>query len=74
MDARKQQIWQEVKKRHRMSEEVVKMAQKMGMNPKKIGGLDNHKQEPWKLPLAEFIKELHEKRFGSKTLGSLDIE
>ena len=44
MDARKQQIWQEVKKRHRMSEEVVKMAQKIGMNPKKIGGQDNHKQ------------------------------
>lgn len=74
MNARKQRIWQAVKKRHRLSEEVVKMAQKLGMNPKKIGGLDNHRQEPWKLSLSEFIKELYEKRFGSKMLGSLDTE
>jgi hypothetical protein len=33
------------------------------MNPKKLGKLDNHKQEPWKLPLPEFIEELYYKRF-----------
>jgi hypothetical protein len=34
------------------------------MNPKKLGKLDNHDQEPWKLPLPEFIAKLYSKRFG----------
>jgi len=34
------------------------------MNPKKLGGLANHKQQPWKAPLPIFIEELYEKRFG----------
>jgi hypothetical protein len=32
--------------------------------PKKLGSLDNHRQEPWKLPLPQFIEALYEKRFG----------
>jgi hypothetical protein len=39
------------------------MARELGMNPKKLGKLDNHDQEPWKLPLPEFIGELYYKRF-----------
>jgi len=34
------------------------------MNPKKLGGLNNHRQEPWKVPLQEFIAELYLRRFG----------
>mgnify|MGYP005847904541 CR=1 FL=1 len=34
------------------------------MNPKKLGGKANHKQEPWKIPLPLFIEELYHKRFG----------
>ena len=33
------------------------------MNPRKFGSLANHKQEPWKLPLPDFIEELYYKRF-----------
>ena len=33
------------------------------MNPRKLGSLTNHKQEPWKLPLPDFIEELYYKRF-----------
>jgi hypothetical protein len=40
------------------------MARELGMNPKKLGKIDNHKQEPWKAPLPEFIQELYERRFG----------
>jgi len=39
------------------------MARELGMNPKKFGKLDNHKQEPWKLPLPRFIEKLYLKRF-----------
>jgi hypothetical protein len=40
------------------------MARELGMNPKKLGKLDNHDQEPWKLPLPAFIEHLYVKRFG----------
>jgi len=41
----------------------IQMARKLGLNPKKFGGLANTKQEPWKLPLPEFIEELYFKHF-----------
>jgi hypothetical protein len=40
------------------------MARELGMNPKKLGGLDNHRQEPWKQPLPDFIVMLYAERFG----------
>ena len=33
------------------------------MNPKKLGGMANHRQEPWKVPLPQYIEELYLKRF-----------
>ena len=56
--------WIEARKRHHLSHAHVQMARELGMNPKKLGGLDNHRQERWKLPLPVFIEELYRKRFG----------
>jgi DNA gyrase/topoisomerase IV subunit B len=39
------------------------MARELGMKPKKLGGKANHKQEPWKLPLSQYIEELYLRRF-----------
>jgi hypothetical protein len=39
------------------------MARELGLNPRKLGKLDNHRQEPWKLPLPAFIEQLYRKRF-----------
>jgi hypothetical protein len=55
--------WLEAQKRHRLTDVQVQMARELGMNPKKLGKLDNHKQEPWKLPLPRFIESLYQKRF-----------
>jgi len=44
------------------------MARELGMNPKKLGKLDNHDQEPWKAPLPQFIEHLYFKRFGREQL------
>lgn len=45
------------------------------MNPTKLGGLDNHRQEPWKQPLLEFIEQVYEKRFGRAGLeGVITLE
>ena len=58
------QAWIEARKRHRLSHAQVQMAREMGMNPRKLGKIDNHKQEPWKAPLPRFIEHLYRKRFG----------
>lgn len=41
------------------------MARELGLNPEKLGGLANHRQEPWKMPLPEYIEHLNLKRFGT---------
>jgi len=58
------QEWITARKRHRLSHAQVQMARELGMNPKKLGKLDNADQEPWKLPLPAFIESLYQKRFG----------
>lgn len=74
MDKKKrQQIWVEVKKKYRLSAKHIQMAKELGLNPKKIGGLANHKQEPWKVPLPEFIEELYDKRFNKLKKDIVDI-
>jgi hypothetical protein len=55
--------WVEARCRHRLSDRHVQMARELGLNPKKLGKIDNHRQEPWKAPLPEFIEQLYAKRF-----------
>jgi hypothetical protein len=58
------QVWINARNRHRLSHGQVQMARELGLNPKKLGKLDNHGQEPWKLPVPAFIEKLYRKRFG----------
>jgi hypothetical protein len=60
------QVWIDARKRHHLSHAQVQMARELGMNPKKLGKIDNHKQEPWKSPLPVFIEDLYFKRFGKE--------
>ncbi len=60
----KDQAWIEARRRHRLSHAHVQMARELGFNPKKLGSLDNHRQQPWKLPLRQYIEHLYLKRFG----------
>ncbi|MBF0421322.1 MAG: hypothetical protein HQL78_14315 [Magnetococcales bacterium] len=55
--------WIAARKRFRLSHAQIQMARELGMNPKKLGKLANHKQEPWKAPLPEFIEDVYFKRF-----------
>jgi hypothetical protein len=64
MPNQKMHAWIEARKRHHLSHAQVHMARELGMNPAKLGKIDNHKQEPWKLRLPQFIEELYFKRFG----------
>jgi len=60
----KLEAWIAARKRHHLSHAHVQMARELGLNPAKLGKIDNHHQEPWKAPLPEFIESLYEKRFG----------
>jgi len=57
------QIWINVRKRYHLSHAHIQMARELGLNPKKIGKIANHKQEPWKAPLPLFIEDIYFKRF-----------
>ena len=58
----KLQPWIEARKRFRLSHAQVQMARELGMNPKRLGSKANHDQEPWKLPLPQYIEHLYLKR------------
>jgi hypothetical protein len=59
----KNEIWIEAQKKYHLSDIHIQMARELGMNPKKFGGLANHKQEKWKSPLPGFIEDLYHNRF-----------
>ncbi len=58
------QRWIEARRRFNLSHAQVQMARELGLNPRKMGGMANHRQEPWKVPLPQFIEHLYRKRFG----------
>jgi len=60
------QVWIDARKRFHLSHAHVQMARELGMNPNGFGKLANHKQEPWKLPLPQFIERLYHTRFGKE--------
>jgi hypothetical protein len=56
--------WIEARKKFRLSHAHIQMARELGMNPKRFGSKVKSDQQPWKLPLPEFIEHLYEKQFG----------
>lgn len=59
-------VWIDARTRHHLSDAHVQMARELGLNPKKLGKLNNPRQERWKAPLPEFIERLYLKRFGKR--------
>jgi len=55
--------WIVAQRKHHLSDKHVQMARELGLNPDKLGKIDNHKQEPWKTPLKEFIEDIYLKQF-----------
>jgi hypothetical protein len=60
------QVWLDARQRYRLTHTQVQMARELGLNPKKFGSLSNHRQEPWKMPLPDYIEHLYYKRFGKR--------
>jgi hypothetical protein len=61
------QEWIDARRRRHLSHSQVQMGRELGLNPAKLGKIDNHKQESWKLPLPQFIEQLYFERFGKTT-------
>lgn len=59
--------WVVAQKKYRLSDRHVQMGRELGLNPDKLGKIDNHKQETWKAPLPQFIEEIYFKRFKRET-------
>ena len=55
--------WIEAKRKFNLSDKHIQMARELGLNPRKFGSLDNHKQERWKAPLKDFIERIYYKHF-----------
>lgn len=62
----KYQKWIDARKRFHLSDAHMQMARELGMNPEKFGKISNNRQEPWKMPLPDYIEELYFKRFGKR--------
>lgn len=58
------EAWRNAKKICRLNRRQLEMAQRLGMNPKKLPRLRPDPQQHWKAPVGEFIEELYRKRFG----------
>lgn len=57
------QPWIDARKQYRLTDAQIQMARELGLSPKRFGSYADRKQQPWKLPLAEFIETLYENRF-----------
>lgn len=55
--------WKKAKRRYHLTDMHIQMARELELNPKKFGSLANHKQQPWKSSLQEFIEDLYFKHF-----------
>ena len=59
----KLQDWIDARKRYHLADVQIQMARELGLNPKKLDKIDNHKQESLGLFLPAFIEALYVKKF-----------
>ena len=56
------QGWAEAARRCRLSPSEVRMAEELGFKPRSLLTNIPSPQQPWKAPVAEWVRELYEKR------------
>ena len=57
-----QQLWAEAQRRCRLSDEAVRMAKELGIGPRSLIKNIPAPTQPWKAPVAEWVRDLYEKR------------
>ena len=63
-NAKKAEGWPEAKKLCRLNQNDIEMAKRLGMSPKTLLRSRPSPQQRWKLPVKDWIQELHFKKFG----------
>ena len=58
--------WKKAKKLCRLSNEDIRMAKELGMGPRGLMKNIPNPRQRWKAPVAVWIRELYEKKFGKK--------
>ena len=56
--------WIDARKQFRLSDAHIQMARELGLSPKRFAKYADRKDQPWKLPLTEFIEVQYQKQFG----------
>lgn len=59
---KKAERWKEAQVRCRLSDEAVKMAKQMGLNPLSLIKNIPNKNQRWKAPVEEWVRDMYEKR------------
>jgi hypothetical protein len=60
--AHSKQLWDEAKKRCKLSEQDICIAKEMGLNPKSLIKNIPSKQQAWKLPVNIWLQSMWEER------------
>ena len=63
-------LWAKASKVCRINQDDIAMAKQLGLKPRTL--MKNHPSpsQQWKLPVKQWIHQLHEKRFGPKNTGA----
>ncbi len=56
--------WINARKQFRLSDAHIQMARELGLSPKRFAKYADRENQPWKLPLTEFIEAQYLKQFG----------
>lgn len=56
--------WINARKQFRLSDAHIQMARELGLSPKRFAKYADRENQPWKLPLTEFIETQYRKQFG----------
>ena len=55
-------MWAEAKRRCHLSEDDIRIAKEMGLNPRSLIKNIPSRSQPWKAPVRVWIREMYEKR------------
>lgn len=58
--------WINARKQFRLSDAHIQMARELGLSPKRFAKYADRENQPWKLPLTQFIEAQYLKQFGKE--------
>ena len=57
-----EQLWQDAKKKCRLTDEDIARSKRLGLNPHRLLPPLPRNPAPWKAPVSEWLREMEEKR------------